>query len=235
MRQIKVVLWDIDGTLLNFEVAETRAIRQGFADFNLGVCTDQMLEEYSRINRKYWRRLERGELTKPEVLEGRFREFFTNHGLNPAIVADFNAAYQLNLGSTVCFNPHALEVVRTLQGRVKQYAVTNGTRAAQSRKLARSGLAQILNGVFISEDIGAEKPSPEFFDAVWHTIGPYAKDEVLIVGDSLTSDMQGGNNAGIRCCWYHGPNTQNTSGLRLDYEIQDLRQVLAICQIEQEI
>ena len=228
MSQIKVVLWDIDGTLLNFEVAETCAIRQGFAQFHLGLCTDEMLQEYSRINRTYWQRLERGEITKPQVLEGRFREFFGNHGLDQSVVAEFNAAYQINLGDTVCFQPHALEVIQALRGRVGQYAATNGTKIAQSRKLAKSGLDRLLDGVFISEDIGAEKPSPEFFAAVWRVLKDVQPDEVLIVGDSLTSDIQGGNNAGIRCCWYHHDSAQNTKGLRIDYEITDLAQVLEI-------
>lgn len=226
MENVKVILWDIDGTLLNFEVAETCAIRQCFADFGLGNCTDAMMTEYAAINRKYWQRLERGELTKPEVLEGRFREFFGNHGLDQSVIRDFNAAYQIALGDTVCFNPHALEVLQALQGRVRQYAATNGTKVAQSRKLAKSGLDQIFDGVFISEDIGAEKPAPAFFDAVWRTVGPVCPEEVLIIGDSLTSDMQGGNNAGIRCCWYNHQHAENTRGLRIDHEIDDLAQVL---------
>ena len=83
MAQIKVIFWDIDGTLLNFEVAEESAIRKGFAAFGLGPCSDAMLAEYSTINRTYWQRLERGEITKQAVLEGRFQEFFSLHGLDP--------------------------------------------------------------------------------------------------------------------------------------------------------
>ena len=165
MAQIKVIFWDIDGTLLNFEVAEESAIRKGFAAFGLGPCSDAMLAEYSTINRTYWQRLERGEITKQAVLEGRFQEFFSLHGLDPALAVPFNAAYQRNLGDTVCFYPYALETVQALRRHVLQFAATNGTKIAQDRKLARSGLGALLDGVLISEEIGAEKPDPAFFAA----------------------------------------------------------------------
>lgn len=229
MRKIKVILWDIDGTLLNFEEAEKYAIRACFAKFGLGECTDEMLANYSAINRRYWQRLERGELAKSQVLEGRFAEFFAKYGLNTDCVPAFNAQYQVSLGDTFCFHDHGLETVQALHGKVKQYAVTNGTRTAQERKLRCSGLVSLLDGVFISEEVGIEKPGVGFFHRVWETIGTYAPDEVMIVGDSLTSDIRGGNNAGILCCWFNLNESPNPGNLRIDYEIQDLMQVLDIC------
>lgn len=101
------------------------------------------------------------------------------------------------------FRDDAGSLVARLKGRVRQYAVTNGTRVAQERKLSRSGLDRMLDGVFISEIVGTEKPGAAFFDAVFSQIGPCCRDEVMIVGDSLTSDMQGGRSAGILCCWYN--------------------------------
>ena len=228
MSKIKVVLWDVDGTLLNFQAAEKAAIHKCFELHGLGVCTDEMLAQYSAINHKYWKMLERGEMTKPEILVGRFREFFEKQGLDVSKAPDFNEDYQIQLGDTVCFEENGLEVVVSLKGKVKQYAVTNGTRVAQKRKLANSGLDQLLDKAFISDEIGVEKPMIGFFDAVWAEIGAYSKEEVLIVGDSLTSDMQGGVNAGILTCWYNPKSAENTSGLKLDYEIQNLSQVLEI-------
>lgn len=222
---IRVILWDVDGTLLNFLQAEKCAIRACFSRFGLGECTDEMLADYSEINRRYWKMLERGEMTKPQILEGRFREFFAKYGRDTGVVSDFNREYQLRLGDTVVFNDDAYALVQRLSGRVKQYAVTNGTRIAQERKLRASGLAELLDGVFISEVVGAEKPNPAFFDTVFAAIGPYEKDEILIVGDSLTSDMHGGNNAGVRCCWYNPDNLPGDANLRIDHEIRDLREV----------
>ena len=226
MHHIKAILWDIDGTLLNFQAAETYAIRACFAQFGLGECSDEMLADYSTINRSYWQRLERGELTKPQVLEGRFLEFFSKYGIDTGCAAAFNAQYQISLGDTFCFHDGGLETVQALRGKVRQYAVTNGTRIAQERKLKGSGLAELLDGVFISEILGVEKPGIGFFQQVWKQIGTYAPDEVMIVGDSLTSDIQGGNNAGILCCWFNPAGKPAPENLRIDYNIQTLSQIL---------
>lgn len=228
MGKMKVILWDIDGTLLNFGEAEKAAIRKGFDMFGLGECTDEMLAVYSEINKSYWKRLERGEITKKEVLEGRFREFFTKYDLDLSVVGEFNAKYQINLGDTVVFYPNGLEVVKSLKGKILQYAVTNGTKIAQDRKLKNSDLINILDGVFISEEVGIEKPGVGFFDKVFETIGTYDKSEVMIIGDSLTSDMQGGNNTGIVTCWFNPSGKKEETELRIDYEINNLGQILEI-------
>ncbi len=98
---IRAVLWDVDGTLLDFLAAERAAVRTCFAIFGLGECSDEMLEEYSRINVRWWQALERGERTKPEILVGRFTEFFANHGIDPAATVPFNEEYQIRLGDTI--------------------------------------------------------------------------------------------------------------------------------------
>jgi len=222
---IKAILWDIDGTLLNFEAAERNALRACFRKFGLGECPDDMLRRYSEINKAYWRRLEDGKLTREQVLTGRFREFFASEGLPVPDITALNGAYQLLLGDTVCFQDDSCDVVRRLRGKVKQYAVTNGTRVAQERKLAKSGLGELLDGVFISEDLGAEKPSPIFFRHVFRKLAPYGSDEVVIVGDSLTSDIRGGVNAGILTCWYNPERKPMPDDLRIDFNIQRLDEV----------
>lgn len=229
MSRINVVLWDIDGTLLNFHIAEKTAIRALFQKFGLGICTEDMLQDYSRINAVYWKRLERGEMTKPQILTGRFETFFGKYGLDTGCVADFNAAYQLALGDTICFNPGGLEAVQALKGSVLQCAVTNGTRIAQRKKLMISGLDSLFDAVFISDEIGIEKPNIGFFDAIWEKIGLFDPEEVLIVGDSLTSDIKGGNNAGIKTCWFNPERSPAPADLRVDYDITELSEVPKIC------
>lgn len=223
---IKVVLWDIDGTLLDFGQAENYAMKKCFDILNMGVCTDEMVARYAAINAKYWERLERNEITKQEVLVGRFREFFETEGLPIEKAIPFNDEYQIRLGDKVFFNENAVAIIEAFQERgIVQYAVTNGTLTAQKRKLAASGLDQMLGGAFISDEIGIEKPNIGFFECVFDkllTIGSFEKDEIMIVGDSLTSDIQGGNNAGIVCCWYNSQGNKNTKGLRIDYEIKNL-------------
>ncbi len=222
---IKAILWDIDGTLLNFEAAERAALRACFRKFGLGECPDDMLRRYSEINKTYWRGLEDGRLTREQVLTGRFREFFASEGLPEPDIAALNGSYQLLLGDTVSFQDDSYNVVRRLRGKVKQYAVTNGTRVAQERKLKKSGLGELLDGVFISEDLGAEKPSLIFFQHVFRKLDPYDSSEVVIVGDSLTSDVRGGNNAGILTCWYNPEGKPAPDGLRIDFNIRRLDEV----------
>ncbi len=225
---ITTLLWDIDGTLLDFGKAEEYGIRKCFEIFGLGECTDEMLVRYSKINRKYWEMLERNELTKPQVLCGRFEEFFKTEGIEFDRIDDFNVEYQYRLGDKVFFCDNALETVQQLKGKVKQYAVTNGTILAQSRKLSQSGLDKIFNDVFISDEIGYEKPSVQFFDAVQDKVGKFSSDKVMIIGDSLTSDICGGNNVGILCCWYNPLGLENKDGLKIDYEIRDIAEVIDI-------
>lgn len=225
---IKVILWDIDGTLLSFKKAEHAAIQSCFETFALGPCTEEMIERYSVLNLSYWKRLERGEITKAALLVERFVEFFENEGVVCGDPAGFNAEYQVRLGDTICFNDDGYELVKGLKGKVLQYAVTNGTKVAQDRKLSRSGLEQLFDGIFISDAVGYEKPAEEFFDHVFASIPPCKKEEMLIVGDSLTSDMKGGNNAGIRTVWYNPQGAPNTNGVAIDYEIKDLREILEI-------
>lgn len=227
---IKVILWDVDGTLLDFEAAEKVAIGQCFASYDMGECTDEMLKRYSTINRKYWEALERGELTKPEVLVGRFREFFETEGLPVEKAESFNEEYQVRLGDTVVFCDNAFELVQKYKGQIKQYAVTNGTKVAQDRKLKNSKLDTMFDGIFISDVLGVEKPNVEFFDKVFENIGSYARDEVLIVGDSLTSDMRGGNNAGILTCWYNPKKMGHTKDINVDFEITNLWEIEQILQ-----
>ncbi len=228
MPRFDILLWDVDGTLLDFIAAEKAAVQTLFREFGLGECTDEMVECYSRINKEYWERLERGELSKPEILVRRFADFFASEGLDASKAPEFNEQYQVRLGDTVVFCDDSYELLSSLRGRVKQYAVSNGTVVAQTRKLRRSGFDRLLDGVFLSEELGYEKPATEFFDRVFAAIGEPDRERVLIVGDSLTSDITGGNRAGIRTCWYNPKGEPNLTAAHADYEIRDLHGILDI-------
>ena len=243
---MRVILWDIDNTLLNFSAAEKVAMHKGFEELELGEFNDEMLRCYMGINRKYWQALERGEMTKPEVLVGRFTEFFGLYGLPVEKAVAFNERYQELLGDTVCFHDDAYDIVKSLQGKVLQCAATNGTKVAQVRKLKNSGLDQLFDLIFISEDIGAEKPTNAFFDKVFTDVTEWLKEkeatldgvdkyrgaldmsDAIIVGDSLTSDILGGNNAGIKTCWYNPKGVVNDTAAVVDYEIKDLHEIYEI-------
>ena len=226
---IRVILWDIDNTLLSFNKAEVAALSQEFEEFGLGEFTEELLKEYMVINKRRWQALERGEMTKPEVTVGRFVEFFGVHGIDTSIAAAFDRRYQELLGEMIYFNDGAYEIIKDLKGKVLQCAASNGTKRAQTGKLKNSGLGELFDLVFISEDVGADKPAKEFFDKAFvdveAKIGPFALDEVLMIGDSLTSDIKGANNAGIKACWYNPEGVPCDKDVQIDYEIKDLHEV----------
>ena len=222
---IQTILWDVDATLLDFHAAEKAAILKLFRQFHLGECTEEMLQRYANINRGYWERLERGELTRDQVLVGRFQEFFEKEELDVSAAPAFNEAYQSSLGDTIVYRDDSYHIIKSLRGKVKQYVVSNGTIVAQEKKLRLSGLGKLMDGVFLSEELGVEKPNKAFFDKVFKEIGDIDRDTVLIVGDSLTSDIRGGNNAGIRTCWYNPGHAALIEGVHVDYEIMDLHEV----------
>ena len=225
---IKYILWDIDGTLLNFSMAEANAMRACFAEYNLGELSDDRLEVYKNINDKYWKRLEKGEISRIEVLEGRFTEFFSQYGYNTDVVSDFNISYQENLGKTYVFNDNAYETVIKLNSKYSQYAATNGSIIAQKGKLKGAGLDGVLKDVFISELIGYEKPSEKFFSYIFDSIGSFKREEYVIIGDSLTSDIAGGNRVGIKTIWFNPDGLSNPINVGYDYEIKNLSEVLNI-------
>ncbi len=116
---ITTILWDVDGTLLDFGAAERAAIRAMFQEFGLGECTDEMLSRYSAINTSFWERLERNEITRAQVLTGRFEQFFSEYGIDTGIISEFNGEYQHKLGDTIVYRDDSYNVVAALKNRVR--------------------------------------------------------------------------------------------------------------------
>ena len=225
MAKYKYLLWDIDGTIINFELAERAAIRSLFKRFKLGDCSDEMLMYYSQINKRYWQLMESGKIKKDKMLVERFIEFFSNKGINADIAAEFNKEYQIALCDTIVFNDDAIDIIKHQRKTCKIVIVTNGTEVVQEKKLERSGLNDIADNVFISELVGFEKPNIKFFEKVILEVGIKDLKEALIIGDSLTSDIQGGHNIGIDTCWYNPKNEENTTLLNPTYTIRNLHEL----------
>ena len=226
------VLWDVDGTLLDFQAAERAAVRTLFNEFGLGECTDGMIRRYSAINVTWWERLERNEITKPQVLVGRYEQFFSEIGVDPGLAPAFNERYQFCLGDTIVYRDDSLNLIKSLRGKVRQYVVSNGTVVAQSKQLRLSGLGALMDSVFLSEELGVEKPNAGFFDRVFERIAPANRSETVIVGDSLTSDIRGGISYGIRTCWYNPGKKPVPAGWAIDYVISDLHEIIPILGAE---
>lgn len=223
---IRAVLWDIDGTLLNFKKAQYVALYKCFGYFN-EYLDDEMVDDYDHINHGYWLMLEKGEIGKSVLLVKRFEDFFSKYGININPVS-FNEMYQVELGNTYVFNDNGYETVIRLKDKgIIQFAVTNGTKVAQNGKLRGSGLDKLLDEIFISEDIGYEKPDKRFFEPIISKLSEYGidKDECVIVGDSESSDIQGGINAGIRTVRYTKESESDADAI-----ISDLSLVLAMVQ-----
>ena len=172
--------------------------------------------------------LERNEITKQEVLIGRFREFFGNIGVDTTVAEAFNKDYQPALGDHIEFMENAEEILMQNKGKCILAAVTNGTKEAQEKKLRVSGLDRIFDAIFISEDVGVEKPSEQYFGYVFEKLGITNKKEVLIIGDSLIADMKGGYMAGIDTCWFNPGHKKNTLNIPVTYEIDNLNKIQEI-------
>lgn len=229
MQKIKVVLWDIDGTLLDFIAAQAVAIRTLFQKFGLGECPDDMLKDYSEINKKYWQLIECKKIQKQEGLLGRFYEFFEKYSLDTGCIPSFNDEYQIRLGDTVCFIDGSKKVLDYFsKNGILQYGATNGTKIAQDRKLKKSKLEEVFVTTFISDNIGYEKPSKQFFDyaisVIKEKIPDIKKDEIVIIGDSLTSDIRGGVEYGINTIWFNPK--QETTNLSPTYIIEKLEDII---------
>lgn len=221
------ILWDVDGTLLDFLYSQKYAIRKCFWTAGLEI-TEEQISRYSQINDEYWRRLELGEITKEELLTGRFTALFCEYGIEGVDVEAFRQEYQEALGSVYCFLDDSLTICKSLQGRFQQYVITNGVASTQRNKLKLSGLFEVMDDVFISEEAGYPKPQKEFFDYCLDRIREKDRTRILIVGDSLTSDIRGGVQAGIPTCWYHNGEKKNNMPWKPDWEISDLHMIYDI-------
>ncbi len=152
-------------------------------------------------------------------------------GISTIRPEEFNDIYQDALGDVFFFQDEADKIIMQLKERgFRQYIVTNGVNRTQAKKIKLSGLDRMVDGVFVSELMGYPKPRKEYFDACFERLKGVSREECLLVGDSITSDMQGGVNAGIPVCWYHPAGTTDCSGLTIDYEIQDLHDLFKILE-----
>lgn len=226
MQRITTLLWDVDGTLLDFLAAEKYGMEKCCRE--IGVEMDEeMLSVYSAINRSWWEKHERGEVTQKEVFAGRLQELFARYGVAYDDYDRFNEHYQQALGEVAYPMEDSLRLFGELGKHFRQYLVTNGSREAQEAKLRRCGLDKMADGVFISSAVGVQKPTKAFFDHVREKTG-YLPEETMIVGDSLTSDILGGNNAGIVCCWYNPQGASRKEGIRVDHELHSLWELPAL-------
>ncbi|MBQ3063263.1 MAG: YjjG family noncanonical pyrimidine nucleotidase [Clostridia bacterium] len=226
MSRYKTVLFDADNTLFDFSRAELSAIAETLALFGIAP-TAEHCARYSRINDEMWKRLERGEITKEALRVVRFVAFLEEIGAR----ADVNAmadAYLTRLSVQTYTIAGATALVQMLAADCRLYIITNGIACVQKRRFAASPFVPYFKGLFISEEIGFEKPHPAFFAAVAAKIPDFDAKATLVVGDSLSSDMAGGVAAGLDTCWYNPKNTPNSKNLPITYTVRTLEEVLSV-------
>ena len=220
---IEFLLLDLDDTILDFHKAERLAIAKTIRQFGVEP-TEEVLARYHVINKWHWEQLELGKLTRDEVLENRFGALFAELGVE----ADKTAcarAYEKNLSIGHYFLPGAEEAVDSLSKKYRLFLVSNGTASVQKGRMTSANLYRFFEKVFVSQEIGHNKPSKAYFDACFAQIPDFDPEKAIIVGDSLSSDIKGGINAGIRTCWVNPDKLPGRPDIQPDYEIAGIYQL----------
>lgn len=225
---IEFLFLDLDDTILDFHKAERIALARTFRAFGLEP-TEEVLNRYHQINQLHWQMLERGELTRAQVLLQRFSSLFAEMGIEcdaPAIAK----SYEHNLGIGHYFLPGAEEAVKALSKKYRLFLASNGTQSVQHSRLTSAGLYPFFEKVFVSQEVGFDKPSTQYFQAVFSQIPGFDPKRAIIVGDSLTSDILGGIRAGIRTCWVNSAHHPANPQIPADYEIEGIHQLEALLE-----
>ncbi len=223
---IEFLFLDLDDTILDFHKAERIALSKTIREFGVAP-TDTVLSRYHVINKWHWEQLEQGKLTRVEVLENRFGVLFDELGVQ-ADKALCARAYEKNLSIGHYFLPGAEEAVDALHKKYRLFLASNGTASVQKGRMTSANLYRFFEKVFVSQEIGHNKPSKDYFEACFAQIPNFDPKKAMIVGDSLSSDILGGKNAGILTCWVNPNHLPASEAIRPDYEIEALSQLETI-------
>lgn len=226
MPQFEILLFDADDTLFDFQKSEQHALEQLFTHYQIP-NTQENITQYKQINHQLWKDFELGRVSKDVIQQMRFTKLFEALGIKAdgLVANDFYLDHLAN-GSNLLDDAYTL--CETLSKEYKLYIVTNGISRVQHKRFEHSTIKPFITDIFVSEDSGYQKPQKEYFDYVFEKIGTIDKSKTLIIGDSLTSDIKGGNNAGIKACWYNPHRLENKSDAICDYEIQKLEELFNI-------
>ena len=217
------VLLDLDDTILDFHMAEKIAVAHTLRE--LGVePTDEVVGRYSAINLQCWKLLEEGLLTREQVLVGRFEKLFGELE-SPASPKEAKSLYEERLALGHFFMPGAQEMLSALQSGYRLFICSNGTASVQAGRIASAGIAPLFERIFISEEIGFNKPDREYFAACFRQIPDFDPERAIMIGDSLSSDIRGGINAGIKTLWYNPQGREPDKKIKADYETDNLLRV----------
>lgn len=222
------LLFDVDNTLLDFDANEKESFKSMILDKG-EEYSEELYETYKKMNHRMWEAVERGEITIDDVLYTRFSKLMNMYRKEVDGI-EYENTYRFYLNRGIQEMPNVHEVLSELKKNHRLYVITNGIKETQDSRMNRSGLVKYFEERFISESIGANKPSSEFFDYVKNNIDDFNPSNTLIIGDSLTSDIKGGNLAGIDTCWFCKEETVNNTGIIPTYEIHALDELFEIIE-----
>lgn len=224
--KFQTLLLDLDDTILDFGAAERAAIARTFREIGLEP-TEALLQRYSEINQSQWEAMERGEIDRATVLIRRFDLFFEELGME----ADSHAVedrYRSYLGIGHYFIEGAEELLEYLSGKYDLYLASNGVADTQYSRLASAGIGHYFKEIFISETTGYHKPEKAYFDYCFARIENFDPEKTLMIGDSLTGDIRGGINAGIKTCWVNLKGKARRPDIVPNYEIHSLKELMEL-------
>ena len=234
MAKYYCILFDADNTLLDFDAAESKALAETLV--NYGIEPDaETVQTYRTINEELWRQLEKGQLRREKLFNERFTRFLK--AVNAAgDGAEMNRYYLEQLSTHPdLMSAQVLDVLRELSEVATLAVVSNGVHKVQLRRLAESGVANFMEDIFISEKVGCEKPGARIFETALRSLGVENREHVLMVGDSLTSDIQGGANAGLDTCWLNPNHAENPGKVIPTYEIASLEELYPLVMEPEEL
>ena len=221
------LFFDADDTLLDFKDAEREALALLFKNHGY-MLTEERRQSYHEMNDRLWKSYEKGEITREYLLSVRFSSFFASLGVK-VNGPEMESEYRGYLAQGCRLIDGAREVCAELSKEHRMFIVTNGVSQTQRSRLRAAGIANLFEEVFISSEIGWQKPRKEFFDCVFERLPGILRAQSLIIGDSLSSDIQGGVNAGMFTCWYNPSGlAPKGSSVKPDYEIRSLRELPAV-------
>ena len=219
MAHYTCLLLDVDNTLLDFTSAERQALTDTLAQYQLP-CDESICEIYHQVNDRLWQSLAKGELSRSKLFAVRFARFLQAAGLpDNGKSREMNDRYEEQLPLHPDLIPGALAALDELAEVATLAAVSNGAYKVQQARIQASGIDRYLDGVYISEKVGAAKPSPRLFEHALRDLGVNDRSRVLVVGDDLLADIRGGANAGFDTCWVNFDGRENDTGIRPTYTI----------------
>lgn len=224
MRMIKVVFIDVDNTLLDFDKSAKLSMQAGFEDLGLHF-EDFMFDRFRTINLDMWREMEKGNLTKEELIRTRWQNVFDDLGI-VANGVEFEEKFRIYLNEIAVEVDGAKDALKYLASKYTVCVASNAPYEQQIHRLQSADMIKYIDKVFVSEKIGFPKPRKEFFDACFID-SPFRPDDAIMIGDSLTADIKGAREYGIKTCWYNHYN-ENTDSIGCDYIISSLNEIKRI-------